>query len=78
MRVAVTGRTETQVRTVADDIGGLGLVGDVSRQSEVERWVAETDRQLGPIDLLVNNAAIVGAPEPFWEHLHPSGGGCSR
>ena len=23
---------------------------------------------MGPIDLLVNNAAIVGAPEPFWEH----------
>ena len=48
--------------------GGLGLVGDVSRESVVEGWVAETERQLGPIDLLVNNAAIVGAPEPFWNH----------
>lgn len=68
MRIAVTGRTEAQVRSVADAIGGLGLVGDVSRQSDVERWVAETKRELGAIDLLVNNAAIVGAPEPFWEH----------
>jgi NAD(P)-dependent dehydrogenase (short-subunit alcohol dehydrogenase family) len=68
MRVAVTGRTEAQVRAVASAIGGLGLVGDVSRQSDVEGWVAETERRLGPIDLLVNNAAIVGAPEPFWNH----------
>ena len=36
MRVAVTGRTEAQVRTVAGVIGGLGLVGDVSRQSDIE------------------------------------------
>src|ERR1700747_1639082 len=38
------------------------------RTAESKGWVAETARQLGPIDLLVNNAAIVGAPEPFWEH----------
>lgn len=68
MRVAVTGRTEAQVRRVAGEVGGLGLVGDVSRQGDVEQWVAETERLLGPIDLLVNNAAIVGAPEPFWDH----------
>ncbi|HEV8452878.1 MAG TPA: SDR family oxidoreductase [Gaiellales bacterium] len=68
MRIAVTGRTEVQVRSVADAVGGLGLIGDVSQQSDVERWVAETERSLGPIDLLVNNAAIVGAPEPFWNH----------
>jgi len=68
MRVAVTGRTEAQVRAVSGEIDGLGLVGDVSRQGDVERWVAETERRLGPIDLLVNNAAIVGAPEPFWDH----------
>jgi NAD(P)-dependent dehydrogenase (short-subunit alcohol dehydrogenase family) len=68
MRIAVTGRTEAQIRSVADEIGGLALVGDVARRSDVERWVAETEGGLGPIDLLVNNAAIVGAPEPFWEH----------
>jgi 3-oxoacyl-[acyl-carrier protein] reductase len=43
MQIAVTGRTEAQVRSVADAIGGLGLIGDVSRQSDVERWVGETD-----------------------------------
>jgi len=68
MRIAVTGRREPQVRAIAGEIDGLGLIGDVSRQNDVEAWVAETERRLGPIDLLVNNAAIVGAPEPFWDH----------
>jgi 3-oxoacyl-[acyl-carrier protein] reductase len=68
MRIAVTGRTEAQVQGVAEEIGGLGLIGDVSRQADVEGWVAATEQRLGPIDLLVNNAAIVGAPEPFWAH----------
>ncbi len=58
MRVAVTGRTATAVEKVAAEIGGLALVGDVSRQEDVERWVAETEQRLGPVDLLVANAGI--------------------
>src|SRR5690242_21076559 len=68
MRIAVTGRTAEQVEAVAAEIGGLALTGDVSRRADVEGWVAETERELGPIDLLVNNAGTSGAPEPFWEH----------
>ena len=50
MRVAVTGRTQEQVEAVAEEIGGLALVGDVSRPDDVEAWVgddragARTDR----------------------------------
>lgn len=58
MTVAVTGRTATAVEKVAAEIGGLALVGDVSRQENVERWVAETEQRLGPVDLLVANAGI--------------------
>ena len=36
MRVAVTGRTRDQVDTIAAEIGGLALVGDVSRREDVE------------------------------------------
>ena len=32
MRVAVTARTREQVEQIAGEIGGLALVGDVSRQ----------------------------------------------
>ena len=58
MRVAVTGRTREQVEAVADEIGGLALVGDVSHADDVERWVETAERELGPIDLLVANAGI--------------------
>ena len=64
MRVAVTGRTEEQVRTVAQEIDGVALVGDVTRREDVERWASE----IGEIDLLVNNAGVDGPPEPFEEH----------
>ena len=60
VRVAVTGRTEEQVRAVAEEIGGLALVGDVSQREDVERWASDVEAQLGPIDLLVNNAGVAG------------------
>ena len=63
MRVAVTGRTAEQVTAVAREIDGVALVGDVSRREDVERWFS----QLGPLDLLVNNAGISGPSVPFAE-----------
>ena len=67
MRVAVTGRTRDQVEAVAAEVGGLGLVGDVSRRQDVEEWVARTEGELGPIDLLAANAGISGPRVPTWE-----------
>jgi 3-oxoacyl-[acyl-carrier protein] reductase len=58
MRVAVTGRTAEQVEAVAGEIGGLALVGDVSRRDDVEEWVRRTETDLGPLDLLVANAGV--------------------
>ena len=67
MRVAVTGRTTEQVEAVAGDIDGLALTGDVARQADVERWVARTEAELGPIDLLVANAGIGVTEDSAWE-----------
>ncbi|HUG65553.1 MAG TPA: SDR family oxidoreductase [Gaiellaceae bacterium] len=67
MRVVVTGRTPETVAAVAEEIGGLALVGDVSREEDVERWVETTERELGPIELLVCNAGIGGSGKPFLE-----------
>lgn len=64
-RVAVTGRTRRQVEATADEIGGLGIVGDVSLAGDVAQLVAEVESKLGPIDLLVNNAGISGHQSPF-------------
>jgi 3-oxoacyl-[acyl-carrier protein] reductase len=67
MRVAVTGRTAEQVEAVAGELGGLALVGDVSRADDVETWVRRTEVELGPIDLLAANAGIGGRDGATWE-----------
>jgi 3-oxoacyl-[acyl-carrier protein] reductase len=67
MRVAVTGRTPEQVEAVANEVGGLALVGDVSRAHDAETWVTTTERELGPIDLLVANAGIGNQTGSTWE-----------
>jgi 3-oxoacyl-[acyl-carrier protein] reductase len=67
MRVAVSARTREQVEETAADAGGLAIEADVSRQEDVERMVAEVERELGPIDLLVNNAGIASWERQAWE-----------
>ncbi len=54
-RVAVVARTQADVERVARSLGGLGVSADVLDESECRRAVAETERTLGPIDILVNN-----------------------
>jgi 3-oxoacyl-[acyl-carrier protein] reductase len=61
MRVIVSGRTEEEVAAVARDIGGRGLVGDVSSRDDVERWASEA----GDVDLLVCNAGVSGLETPL-------------
>jgi len=69
MRVAVAARTREQVEQVAGEVGGLALEVDVADEASVDRMVADTERALGPIDLLVNNAGIGGRSDgsPIWE-----------
>jgi NAD(P)-dependent dehydrogenase (short-subunit alcohol dehydrogenase family) len=67
MRVAVSARTREQVEAVAQEIGGLAVVADVSRREDVEAMVDQVQRELGPIDLLVANAGISIAQEDVWE-----------
>ena len=67
MQVAVSGRTRAQAEAVAGEIGGLALVGDVSRGEDVEAWVARTESELGPVDLLVANAGIGNEEGATWE-----------
>jgi 3-oxoacyl-[acyl-carrier protein] reductase len=67
MRVAVAARTEQQVEATAEEVGGLALTVDVADEPSVETMVAETERQLGPLDLLVANAGISPNEPSAWE-----------
>ena len=71
--VAVTSRTEEQVDETVRLIrsaGGVaaGFPADVSEPASVERLVRNVTEELGPIDLLVNNAGLSGPPGRDWEH----------
>lgn len=54
---------EQSARDVVSEItaaGGMAVAiqADVSNEDEVQQLVAETETQLGPVDLLVNNAGV--------------------
>ncbi len=70
-RVAVAARSRDQLdETVASiqkqDGYAVALAMDVTNPGAVERTVREAERQLGAIDLLVNNAGIGGDEGPIW------------
>ena len=67
MRVAVSSRTREQVEAIAGEIGGLAVVADVSSPGDAEAMVAEVERGLGPVDLLVNNAGVAHWGGKAWE-----------
>jgi 3alpha(or 20beta)-hydroxysteroid dehydrogenase len=54
-----------KVREVADKVGGLGIVADVTRPEEVARYVKEAVDAFGRIDLFFNNAGIEGPRGSF-------------
>jgi NAD(P)-dependent dehydrogenase (short-subunit alcohol dehydrogenase family) len=66
-KVAVAARTKAQVEEVAAEIGGLALEVDVTDRAAVERMVADTERELGPLDLLAANAGIGNGGAKLWE-----------
>jgi len=67
MRVAAAARTQSEVQEVAAAIGGMALVLDVTDSDAVTASIDLVERQLGPINLLVNNAGIVEVGGPAWE-----------
>ena len=71
--MAVVARTADQLaETVAlvEEAGGRAVAfpADVTDQHAIERAVAQVERQLGPLDLLVNNAGVGSPTGPVWEN----------
>src|SRR5438445_3656898 len=70
----LAGSLATTARTIQQAGGtALPVVADISKQADRERLVATVERELGPIDVLVNNAAVTyfepvaGFPERHFE-----------
>jgi NAD(P)-dependent dehydrogenase (short-subunit alcohol dehydrogenase family) len=72
MAVALVARTESELgETVAlvEEAGGsaLALPLSVADGPAVRQMVTAVEEQLGPVDLLVNNAGVVTPAGPTWE-----------
>lgn len=58
VRVAVAARTEADVKRTAKSLGGLGVVADLLTEAGCLHAVKETEKVLGPIEILVNNLGV--------------------
>ena len=77
-RVVINSRQEESIRPVAEEAESegaevLALAADVSRSADVERLVGAATRRFGRVDVLVNNAGVLGPrvaiaeyPEDEW------------
>ncbi len=65
-RVAIMARRKEPLEQTAKGIGALAIPGDVSVEADTIRAVETTVRELGGLDILVNNAAI-GYSSPLAE-----------
>lgn len=73
MSLVLLARTGSEVRQLADELSEsfgircLPAAIDVTDQAAIERVMMHAEQQLGPIDLLVNNAGIVESTQsPHW------------
>jgi NAD(P)-dependent dehydrogenase (short-subunit alcohol dehydrogenase family) len=80
-RVVVNARREDSVRPVAGEAESAGaevlaVAADVSKEADVQRLVGESVERFGKIDVLVNNAGLLGPrvaiedyPEDEWRRI---------
>jgi 3-oxoacyl-[acyl-carrier protein] reductase len=65
--VAIFDVNEQAAARVAKSIGGLAVAGDQTSEADVARLVGDVTARFGRIDIVVNNAAIVGKTACIWE-----------
>jgi NAD(P)-dependent dehydrogenase (short-subunit alcohol dehydrogenase family) len=79
--IVINSRSQESIRPVAEEAESLGaevlaLAADVSRSADVERLVGAATQRFGRIDVLVNNAGLLGPrvaieeyPEDEWRRV---------
>jgi len=77
-RVAVNGRvSHPKIDQVAQETGGMPVIADIADAAQVERMIKEIEERLGPIEILVANAArMIMRPfleqdaQEWWAQVH--------
>ena len=67
-KVGVFDMNADNANRVAKDIGGVPMVGDLTKEADLERVFS----QIGQVDILVNNAGVAsrkGRDVPIWESV---------
>jgi 2-dehydro-3-deoxy-L-rhamnonate dehydrogenase (NAD+) len=71
-KVGVFDMSAENANRVASAIGGVPMVGDLTKEADLERVFAEVTKKAGPVDILVNNAGVAsrkGRDVPIWESV---------
>jgi NAD(P)-dependent dehydrogenase (short-subunit alcohol dehydrogenase family) len=68
MKVAIGDLDLAEAQRTADQLGAgtIAIELNVTEKASIERFLDETEKQLGPVDVLVNNAGIMPLSR-FWE-----------
>ena len=50
---------------IASEIGGTAFACDVASEADINQLIADTERQLGPVEVLFNNAGVATGGDPL-------------
>ena len=62
-RVVISDKHERRLAETAEELGVIGIPCDVTNENDVQRLVRDAAKELGGIDVLVNNAGLGGSAE---------------
>ena len=65
-RIAVFDADVDRASHMADELGGIAIVGDVRSEADATAAVERVGADLGPLTILVNNAGITGRTDLSW------------
>ena len=71
--LVITSRNEDALKPVAEEVEGAGdkvltIAADVSKSEDVEKLLSAATERFGKIDVLVNNAGLLGPRVPIAEY----------
>ena len=64
-KVVVVDVNANGARTIAKEIGGVAIPCNVAKEAEIDALVAQTQRDVGPIDVFFNNAGVATGGDPL-------------